>query len=111
MKKKQKSRCDRGRCDEGRIVGLRLLPALSPKQRVRFFRQLYGYKDRSQYGKYLYPRQGILDKLGYVPFARGVFIIPTQALPCVKSLLKGKAQFDVRRVLLTPSDRKQLKPK
>lgn len=111
MKDKQRSRCVRMGRNEGCIVALRVLPTLSPKQRVRLFRQLYGYKDRSQYGKYLYPREGLLDKLRYVPFARGVFIIPTQALPPLKSFLRGKARLNVRRVLLTLNDRKQLKPR
>lgn len=96
---------------QGWIVGFALRPTLPPKERVKFFRQLYGYTDKSQYGKYHYTRKGLLDNLGYVPFARGAFIIPTDALKEVKRFLKGKARFKVRRIALAPSDQKRLKPK
>jgi len=94
---------------EGRMVGFALAATLAPKDRVRVFRQLYGYEDKSQYGKYHYTRGGLLDRVGYVPFGRGVFIIPTGALKRVRSVLKGKARLRVRRVILTTSDRRRFK--
>jgi len=96
---------------EGIIVAISL-PAGTPyKERARFFRQLYGYTDNSQYGKYSYRREGLLDRVGYVRFSRGVFIIRKDALATVKRFMKGKAKIATRMVKLTAKDRKRLKGK
>jgi len=88
----------------GYIIAFKVLPKLTPKERVKFFRKLYGYIDRSQYGKYLYRRDGLLTEGGYVQFTRGVFIVRKDLLRKVKSFLKGKAEVMVREVRLTEGD-------
>lgn len=85
------------------------LPATTPfKVRAAFFRGLYGYDDKSQYGKYHYRREGLLDRLKYVPFGRGVFIIRTGALAEVKRHMRGRAKLVSRTVILTSTDRRRL---
>lgn len=97
-----------GHRQEGTIVAISLPSDISSSKRARFFRDLYGYNDNSQYGKYHYRRKGILDKIGYVPFCRGVFIIPKTALPELKQFMKGKATITTRTVKLTAQDKKLL---
>lgn len=94
--------------DLGALVVLALHSATAFKVRASFFRGLYGYDDKSQFGKYHYRREGLLDRLGYVPLGRGVFIVRADALAEVKRYMQGRAEVTCRKVILTASDRRQL---
>lgn len=109
MGKEKKTGKKKENTDEGTIVALSLPSGISYSKRARFFRTLYGYNDNSQYGKYHYRREGILDKIGYVPFCRGVFIIPKNALPELKQFVKDTATITTRTVKLAAQDKKLLK--
>lgn len=92
----------------GAIVVIALHSATAFKVRASFFRGLYGYDDKSQFGKYHYRREGLLDRLGYVPLGRGVFIVRADALAQVKRYMQGRAEVVCRKVILTAGDRRTL---
>lgn len=95
----------------GYLIAFKVKAHLTPAQRVKFCRELYGYVERSQYSKYHYRRVGLLERLGYVVVARGVFIIGCGELQAVKKFLRGQATFTIRRVALTPRDAARLRLK
>ncbi|MGD2248016.1 MAG: hypothetical protein PVF58_06390 [Candidatus Methanofastidiosia archaeon] len=68
-------------------------------------RALYGYKDYSNKGKYLYYRKGLLKKIPHIKLMRGVFIVKKEDAEKFISLLKRyKIVFHIREVILTPQD-------
>jgi hypothetical protein len=92
----------------GYLVSFRLRGKLPPAARTKFYREFYGYDDRSQYGRYRYQRPGLLDELGYVAIARGVVVVSRSALLRVMAYLKPRAEVEVRRVALTAGDGQRL---
>ena len=82
---------------------------LSSKNAVKFFRELYGYKDRSNNGKYTYHRKGLLDDIPHVKLVRGVIITTHDNLNKITEFIeKLKVEYHVRAVILTEEDRKIL---
>ena len=92
----------------GDLVGFTINAGTSPADRRRFFRALYGWRDKSQYGKYEYNREGLLSNIPHVRFTRGVFIVAQENRLKVKRFLKGKAAVIIREVVLTVKDKKIL---
>ncbi len=92
----------------GVIVGLAVDPKLKAAQRARLFRQLYGWKDKSQFGKYEYDREGLLTGIPYVKLMRGVFIMRKQDKKKITDFLRDKAEVVTRQVVLSAADRKKL---
>ena len=99
----------RGTREKGFIISFKILPKLNSKERAKLFRKVYGYLDKSQYGRYEYKRDGLLEKIGYIKVIRGVFIIRKDSLNKVKTFLRGKAKLIVREIKLTRGDIKKLK--
>jgi len=58
----------------GKAVAIYNLKGLTPAEKLRFLHQLYGYTDRSNSGKYIYQRDGILKEGEYERPIRGVVI-------------------------------------
>jgi len=77
---------------------------LDPAQRTRLFRRLYGWQDKSQYGRYEYQRRGLLGKIGYVPIIRGVFIVKAADKKKVLRFFRGKAKVISREIILREQD-------
>ena len=48
---------------------------IKPKERLRFMRELYGFKDYSNRGRYIYPRRGILKEGDYEKISNGVLLV------------------------------------
>jgi len=92
----------------GSLVAFRLLGDLEPAQRTKLFRQLYGWRDKSQYGRYEYQRRGLLGKIGYVPIIRGVFIVKTTDKKKVLKFFRGKAKVFSREIILNAEEEKRL---
>ncbi|KXB03099.1 hypothetical protein AKJ47_02850 [candidate division MSBL1 archaeon SCGC-AAA261G05] len=68
-------------------------------------RSLHGYVDKSNYGKYTYERDGLLDKIPYRKLIKGVFIVRERDLQKFVELLeKYQAEYNVRNVELTAED-------
>lgn len=64
--------------------------------RSKFKRELLGYKDHSNMGKYNYQREGILSKIPNYRPIRSVIIIKEKDKNKIISLLKKyKAKYDV----------------
>lgn len=47
---------------------------------VQLSRELNGYTDRSNYGKYSYKREGLLDRIPHRKLYNGVFILRSEDL-------------------------------
>lgn len=92
----------------GNLVGFTINAGTSPADRRRFFRALYGWRDKSQFGKYEYEREGLLSNIPYVRLTRGVFVVAQENKLKVKRFLKGKATVITREVVLTAKDKKIL---
>lgn len=72
------------------------LGKISSTLRNKFKRELLGYKDYSNMGKYNYKREGILSKIPNYRPIRSVIIIKEQDKNTVISLLKRhKARYDL----------------
>ena len=69
------------------------LGKLEPKKRLKFNQELYGYTDRSNHGKYVYKRTGILTNVKYDKPFDSTLIIPTEvAKEVVRQLKKYKGK-------------------
>ena len=78
---------------------------LTPVQRSRFKREFLGYTDRSNHGKFIYKRKGLLGRIPHVKLIRSVFIIREEdkehVLQCLE---KYGATVFLRTVQLTEGD-------
>jgi hypothetical protein len=92
----------------GSLIGFTINAGTSPADKRKFFRALYGWRDKSQFGKYEYMRDGLLTNIPYVHLTRGVFIVARENRLKVKRFLKGKARIIERQVVLTQKDKKVL---
>ena len=92
----------------GCLIGFTINAGTSPAVKRRFFRDLYGWRDKSQYGKYEYKREGLLSNIPHIRLTRGVFIVAQEHGLKVKKFLKGKAAVITRQVVLTAKDKKAL---
>ena len=87
-----------GQLDVGILLAFSLKPRLRPRDRTRFFRRLYGYVDRSQFGRYRYEREGLLSSIPHVRMIRGVLIIREDDLEAVQKFRGAVAEVQTRRV-------------
>ena len=72
------------------------LGKVSSTLRNKFKRELLGYKDHSNMGKYSYKREGILSKIPNYRPIRSVIIIKERDKNKIISLLKRyKARYDI----------------
>jgi len=92
----------------GCLVAFRLLGNLKPAERTKLFRRLYGWVDKSQYGRYEYHRAGLLGEIGYIPVIRGVFIVKREDKRKVLKFFKGKAKVFSRQIMLNAEEKKRL---
>ena len=92
----------------GIIINYRL-EGKSAVERTKFNRRLLGYNDKSQFGKYLYFRGGLMTKISHIRVSNSLFIILENDLKRVKTFCEeyGVKLF-VRKVILTKSDIKKL---
>lgn len=67
--------------------------------RTKFNRELYGYTDRSYYGKYKYQREGILSQIKHEKPLDSVIILAENAAKVIKHLQKYKAKYVSRKIL------------
>ncbi|HDN84131.1 MAG TPA: hypothetical protein ENG47_00050 [Candidatus Aerophobetes bacterium] len=71
--------------------------------------KLWGYKDKSNFGKYTYKREGLLDKIPHISPIKGVIIVRGKDYKKIFEFLKDKADIFSRRIILTAKDKKKLK--
>lgn len=92
----------------GELIIFQLKPDLSRSERTKFFREFYGYKDRSRFGDYTYQRKGFLTNTHYIHLNRGVIIVAEENKHKLISFLQKKAKVKTRRIILTPEDKIRL---
>ena len=82
---------------------------LCSKEKAKIFRLLYGYSGSSNYGRYSYPKKGILSSLPHIKLTRGVFILRKGDEKVLKNALKGKdVSLETREIELNSDDLKIL---
>ena len=69
------------------------LGKIDPKIRTKFNRELYGYKDKSNHGRYNYNRKGILSKTKYKKPFDSVIILNSKGKKVIEILNKYNAKF------------------
>ncbi|MBW6451375.1 MAG: hypothetical protein K0B02_01475 [DPANN group archaeon] len=78
----------------------------------RFCREFYGYKDKSNKGKYTYTREGFLTKYPHIKVQRGLIITRMEdAESIIQILSKYDADIFMREVILLHSDIQKLNEK
>jgi len=93
----------------GRIIIFRPDRGMTGAERSRFFREFYGYVDRSHYGKYRYKRKGLLDEVPHLSPARSVVIMMSVDAEKVISFLKSRdAEVFDRAIELEDEDVRKL---
>lgn len=79
-------------------------------ERNRFRKELLGYNDFSNKGKYKYYRSGLLDEIPHNKLIRSVLVIKKEDHDKIVSFLdKYNARYFVREVKLTKEDMDKLK--
>lgn len=92
----------------GELIIFQLKPNLSSRERTKFFRELYGYKDKSRFGDYIYQRKGLLTGISYIHLNRGAIIVAKENRHKLVSFLQKRTKIKVRRIILTQKDRRKL---
>lgn len=80
---------------------------MSKTEQVKLSKKLYGYRDRSQYSRYLYDRPGALNQIPHViPLGRKAILVtrPKDAQPIIQLLQQYNVQIYVRRIQLEEED-------
>ena len=80
-------------------------------EQVKLSKKLYGYRDRSQRSKYLYEREGALNRIPHIiPLGRKAILVTRtgDAQPIIQLLRQHGAQTYVRTVKLEEEDLKAL---
>ncbi|MFP4117077.1 MAG: hypothetical protein ACLFQ8_03360 [Candidatus Aenigmatarchaeota archaeon] len=85
-------------------------------QRNKFYRGLYGWKQKVKRGgkEYVYDRKGILDRTPHIKVDKSVYIVPVEVLEKVVDYLdswKGKVDYKIFKVLLEEDSFKNFKTK
>ena len=89
---------------KGRLICYTLKNS-SPNERVKFKKELSGYKDHSNRGQYNYSRKGLLSKVPHLRPIRSVIIIGERDKNKIKRLLeKYHAEYHVFSINLNPKD-------
>ena len=97
--------------DTGCLITFKLRKEIESTARTRFFRKLYGCKDKSNYGKYTYERKGVLDEIPHIKLARAVIIVRNEDKEKLLEFLKGKVDVSMRKVTLEKEDTVKLNRK
>jgi len=74
------------------------LGSIEPKKRTKFNRELYGYEDKSNHGRYNYKRKGILTKIPHEKPLEAIIICKTPE-NIIKHLKKYKAKYIKHKII------------
>lgn len=69
------------------------LGSIEPRNRSKFNRELYGYEDKSNHGKYKYQRKGILTNTEYEKPLDSVLILTKNTRKVIQHLKNYKAKY------------------
>ena len=94
--------------DSGTLISYKL-NKLPPQERCKLYRKLNGWKDKSQYSKYTYNREGILSSIPQILVNRCVLIVRKEDAGKIISFLnENNAEVFVREIILKRSDIEKL---
>jgi len=66
---------------------------------VELSRALHGYRDRSNRGRYVYARKGLLDRVPHLQLQKGVLLLREKdAQPLIELLHRYEAEYYVARL-------------
>ncbi len=83
-----------------------ILPKIN-KEKVKIIRNLYGYSDKSKFGKYIYHRNGILKK--YIKLKNSVIVIRVDERDhLIKFFLKYSIKYTQHLIMLNNKEAKKL---
>lgn len=68
-----------------------------PKERTKFNRELYGYLDTSNFGKYNYKRKGLLEK--YKKLTKGAVLLENKPKKLDSFLKKSGVKYKIYKIL------------
>jgi hypothetical protein len=72
------------------------LTGKSPVQKTRIIRTLFGYEDKSNFGKYKYARKGLISKIPNARQIKGAILVEEAYVPkVVRELKKLKVNSSV----------------
>ena len=97
--------------EKGIIIAFRNKPKTPVKEIKRFCNRLYGYKDHSQKGKYIYERKGLLDVIPHILInpIRSVIIVKKENAEKILDFLKEfDAEVYTKEIKLEKEDLKKL---
>lgn len=97
--------------EKGIIIAFRNRPKTPVREIKRFCNRLYGYKDHSQNGKYLYDRKGLLDEFPHILInpIRSVIIVKKENAKKILDFLKEfDAEVYTKEIQLEKDELKKL---
>jgi len=92
----------------GILIAFKLASELKEAEKAKFFREFYGYKDKSQFGKYIYHRKGILGNIPHIKLNRATILVRKEDRNKLLSFLREKGEVEVRELILTKKDKRNL---
>lgn len=94
---------------KGEIIIFKLGKETTRGERARFWREFYGYVDRSNHGRYIYERTGLLSKVPHSIPTRSVIVVNRKDAEPVLDFLRGwGACVYSRDIVITDEDLKKL---
>lgn len=78
-------------------------------ERLKFYRGLYGWKSSSNFGKYLYIKDGILSNIKYLKPTRSTIIVSIKNAKVLRNFFKKyKVVFNEKIILLDKLEARKL---
>ena len=87
-------------------------PKAEPKTLSKFCREFYGYKDKSQHGKYFYQRKGLVDEIPHIlinPIRTAIVVKKEDSKKVIDFLKKYNATIYARGIELLDDDISKIK--
>lgn len=93
----------------GAIISFQLSGNNNHTEINRFCREFYGYKDKSNKGKYTYERKGILSEYPHIKIRRGLIVVRMEDTEKITDILeKHNADIFMREIILLHKDIEEL---
>lgn len=82
---------------------------LQNSEKTRFYRELYGWKNSSNYGKYLYIKDGILSNMKFIKPTKSTIIVSIKNAKILREFFKEKkVDFNEKIVVLNKKEARKL---
>ncbi len=78
-------------------------------EKVEFYRELYGYKNYSNFGKYIYLKDGVLSGMKHLKPTKSAIIVSVKNAKELRNFFKKhKVNFDEKLVILKQNEAHEL---